>query len=179
MFYPLTRINENSNSHSLLFLSGSEQGTNNLGPVERWLLSTVAHIQLCCVVLCMWTLLLRCECHYVQRCGESIRCHDVVKYFLGSSSSSLLTLSGSSFPPYTHTHLTFCFFPADQSLSVLSALPYLVHLNVSYNKLTAILDFQPPKNLLVCTETAYTWECSIAMTSFSGYLCSFLGYLCS
>ena len=106
MFYPLTRINENSNSHSLLFLSGSEQGTNNLGPVERWLLSTVAYIQLCCVVLCMWTLLLRCECHYVQLSGESIRCHDMVEYLLGSSSPSLLTLSGSSFPPpYTHTHL--------------------------------------------------------------------------
>ena len=103
MFYPLTRINENSNSHSLLFLSGSEQGTNNLGPVERWLLSTVAYIQLCCVVLCMWTLLLRCECHYVQLCGESIRCHDVVEYLLGSSSPSLLTLSGSSFPLHTYS----------------------------------------------------------------------------
>jgi len=36
----------------------------------------------------------------------------------------------------------------DVSLRPLSGLPYLVHLNVSYNKLAAILDFQPPKNLL-------------------------------
>ena len=113
----------------------------------------------------MWTLLLRCECHYVQLSGESIRCHDMVKYLLGSSSPSLLPSPPlPSHPP--HTHLTSCFFPADQSLSVLSALPYLVHLNVSYNKLTAILDFQPPKNLLVCTETAYMWECSIATITF-------------
>ena len=42
----------------------------------------------------------------------------------------------------SHTHL---------DLPILSNLPYLVHLNVSYNKLTAILDFDPPKNLMVCT----------------------------
>ena len=35
-------------------------------------------------------------------------------------------------------------------VSVLSNLPYLIFLDLSYNKLTAILNFQPPKNLLVC-----------------------------
>lgn len=34
-------------------------------------------------------------------------------------------------------------------VSVLSNLPYLIFLDLSYNKLTTILDFQPPKNLLV------------------------------
>ena len=34
-------------------------------------------------------------------------------------------------------------------LSALSSLPYLTHLNVSHNKLTSVLDFDPPKNLLV------------------------------
>ena len=34
-------------------------------------------------------------------------------------------------------------------LSALSTLPYLTHLNVSNNKLTSVLDFNPPKNLLV------------------------------
>ena len=75
-------------------------------PVKRWLLSTVAHIQLCCVVLCVWTLLLRCACHYVHLSGESIRCHDMVEYLLGSSSPS--PLPSPPLPPPTHSpHVLF------------------------------------------------------------------------
>lgn len=49
-------------------------------------------------------------------------------------------------------NLLYCYklnslFPLD--LSVLSNLPYLTFLDVSYNKLTRVLDFQPPQNLTV------------------------------
>ena len=43
-----------------------------------------------------------------------------------------------------------CYLPPD--VSVLGNLPYLIFLDVSYNKLTTILDFHPPKNLLVYTK---------------------------
>jgi hypothetical protein len=45
--------------------------------------------------------------------------------------------------------VTACILLVFPDVSVLGNLPYLIFLDLSYNKLTTILDFQPPKNLLV------------------------------
>lgn len=61
--------------------------------------------------------------------------------------------------------------PFFADISVLSNLPFLVYLDVSYNRLTNILDFDPPKNLMVChVQYMYINDTLIETVMYVAYL---------